>query len=53
MILNNVYILYVKYGQTKVGLFLKYSIISGELYLDSVSNLLYCHVSQRLIKPIN
>lgn len=36
--------------QEDTMLFQKPSIIFWEIYLDSVSNLLYCQLSQRLIK---
>lgn len=40
------YILYVKDLQEDTMLFQKYSIIFWEIYLDSVSNLLYCQNKQ-------
>lgn len=36
--------------QEATMLFQKHSIIFWEIYLDSVSNLLYCQLSPRLIK---
>lgn len=50
IIQNNVYILYVRDLQEDTMLFQKHSIIFWEIYLDSVSNLLYCQLSRRLIK---
>lgn len=50
VIQKNVYILYVRDLQEDPMLFPKHSIIFWEIYLDSESNLLYCQLSQRLIK---